>query len=157
MSSQHINHLTQHFKEFHSGVNWTWANLKETLSDITYLEAIHQFSTLNTIVGLTYHIHYYYITAIKVLQGGPVEGSDKYSFDHPEIKSEADWEDLQKMIFAQADLFITLLSQLEENKLWETFGEEKYGDYYRNIVGTLEHSHYHLGQIVVLKKLIRSQ
>ncbi len=157
MTHVHITHLAKHFKEFYFGVNWTWANLNDTLSDVTYLEAQQKVSSLNSILGLTYHIHYYYLTAIKVLQGGPVEGSDKFSFDHPVINSQSEWLEFKKTVFDQADLFISLLSQLEESKLWETFGEEKYGDYYRNLVGTLEHSHYHLGQITIIKKLIRAQ
>jgi hypothetical protein len=30
--------------------------------------------------------------------------------------------------------------------------EEKYGSVLRNIMGVIEHTHYHLGQIVLLKK-----
>ena len=36
------------------------------------------------------------------------------------------------------------------------FGNEKYGTYYENIQGVIEHLHYHLGQIVVVKKIIRA-
>ena len=31
---------------------------------------------------------------------------------------------------------------------------EKYGTYYRNFHGLIEHAHYHLGQIVLIKKLV---
>ena len=44
---------------------------------------------------------------------------------------------------------------MPEKKLWEPFGDGKYGDYFRNIQGVIEHAHYHLGQIVLVKKLIR--
>ncbi len=46
------------------------------------------------------------------------------------------------------------IEQLPESKLWETFSDEKYGNYYRNIHGIIEHSHYHLGQIVLIKKIL---
>jgi len=151
-----IPHVVKHFKEFHYGVNWTWANLNETLNDITWDEATHQIPPLHTILALTYHIHYYYVVATKVLKGGPLVGSDKVSFDHPEVESEADWQALITEIFAQADTFISELSQMDEQTLWNQFGSDgKYGDYYRNIMGTLEHGHYHLGQIVIIKKLLR--
>jgi len=32
--------------------------------------------------------------------------------------------------------------------------EEKYGNYQRNIDGMIEHSYYHLAQIVVIKKIL---
>jgi hypothetical protein len=43
---------------------------------------------------------------------------------------------------------------LPENKLEEVFDDKKYGNYYRNITGIIEHNHYHLGQIVLIKKII---
>jgi hypothetical protein len=43
---------------------------------------------------------------------------------------------------------------LPESKLAETFSDEKYGNYYRNIHGIIEHTHYHLGQIVLIKKIL---
>ena len=46
------------------------------------------------------------------------------------------------------------MEQLPETMLWETFADEKYGNYYRNIHGIIEHTHYHLGQIVLIKKIV---
>jgi hypothetical protein len=43
---------------------------------------------------------------------------------------------------------------MNDNKLTESFVEEKYGTYYRNIDAMIEHSYYHLGQIVLLKKIL---
>jgi len=47
-----------------------------------------------------------------------------------------------------------LIEQLPETKLGETFSDEKYGTYYRNLHGIIEHNHYHVGQIVIIKKLL---
>jgi len=41
-------------------------------------------------------------------------------------------------------------------KISETWNG-KYGNYFRNIVGVIEHIHYHLGQIVLIKKILVSQ
>jgi len=43
---------------------------------------------------------------------------------------------------------------MPENQLWTPFTEEKYGSYFRNLIGMIEHSHYHLGQIVLCKRLL---
>jgi hypothetical protein len=56
--------------------------------------------------------------------------------------------------WVDAENFATLVEQLPENKLGETFTDEKYGNYYRNLHGIIEHAHYHLGQIVLIKKLL---
>ncbi len=49
-----------------------------------------------------------------------------------------------------------LIAQLPEGKLWEDFADKKYGSYYRNLQGIIEHTHYHLGQIVLIKKMLRT-
>jgi len=43
---------------------------------------------------------------------------------------------------------------MPDEKLAEGFVDEKYGNYFRNIHAMIEHSYYHLGQIVILKKII---
>jgi isocitrate dehydrogenase kinase/phosphatase len=97
----------------------------------------------------------YYVNAVqKVLQGEPLNSSDKYSFDHPPILSQEDWEKLLDKTWTDAENFSSLIEQLPENKLWEIFVDIKYGNYYRNIHGIIEHIHYHLGQIVLIKKII---
>jgi hypothetical protein len=92
---------------------------------------------------------------LEVLQGEKLSASDRYSFDHPPINSREDWEKLLNKTWADAEQFAVLVEQLPERKLWEIFENEKYGNYYRNIHGVMEHCHYHLGQIVLIKKLIQ--
>lgn len=53
-----------------------------------------------------------------------------------------------------AFLFYTL-ETLDEAKLFEDFADPKYGNYYRNLLGIIERTHYHLGQIVLIKKLLK--
>ena len=97
----------------------------------------------------------YYISAIlKVVEGGPLDASDKYSFACPPILSHEDWEKLLDKTWTDAEKFASLVSQLPESKLWEDFSGSKYGNYCRNLLGVIEHTHYHLGQIVMIKKIL---
>ncbi len=59
--------------------------------------------------------------------------------------------------WADAENFAGMIEQLPESKLWEDFADPKYGNYYRNLVGIIEHIHYHLGQIVLIKKMLKEQ
>ena len=146
--------IAKHFRDALFGGNWTSVNLKEALSDVTWEQATTQVHTFNTIADLVYHINYFVNAASKVLQGGPLDAHDKYSFDLPPILSQQDWEKLLDNSFTDAENFATLIEQLPENKLWEDFSDNKYGNYYRNIHGIIEHTHYHLGQIVLIKKIL---
>lgn len=59
--------------------------------------------------------------------------------------------------WTEAEIFANTIEQLPESKLWEDFSDKKYGNYYRNLHGIIEHTHYHLGQIVLIKKLLDDQ
>ena len=146
--------IAKHFREIYFGGNWTVSNLKEHLADVTWQQATTQVYDLNTIASLAFHINYFVAVVLKVLQGEPLKGSDKNSFDHPPIHSGEDWQRFLDKMWADADEFARLLEQLPESRLWETFSDEKYGNYYRNIHGIIEHTHYHLGQIVLIKKML---
>jgi hypothetical protein len=149
--------IAKHLRDVFFGGNWTSVNLKDTLKDIDWQQATAQVSSLNTIAKLTFHIGYYLSAILKVLQGGPLDAHDKYSFDLPPINSQDDWEKLMNRTFAEAESVVNLAEQLPDNKWEETFAHEKYGTYYRNLHGLIEHTHYHLGQIVVIKKMILQQ
>ena len=142
------------FKDVYYGGNWTSVNVKETLANVTWQQATTKLDSFNTIAALVYHINYYVGALIKVLKTEPLDAHDKYSFDHPPISSEKDWEDLLNKTWADAETFAGLVEQLPESKLWEDFWGNKYGNYYRNIHGVIEHTHYHLGQIVLIKKML---
>ena len=142
------------FKDVYDGGNWTSVNVKGTLASVTWEQATTKVGSFNTIAALVYHINYYVSALIKVLNAEPLDARDRYSFDHPPILAEKDWEDLLNKTWADAETFASLVENLPENKLWEDFWGNKYGNYFRNIHGVIEHTHYHLGQIVLIKKLL---
>jgi uncharacterized damage-inducible protein DinB len=136
------------------GGNWCDVNLKDTLKEVTWQQATTKVYSFNTIGTLVYHMNYYVSAIMKVLEGGPLDAHDKYSFDHPPISSQEDWEKLLDTTWKDAENFASLVEQLPESKLGEIFSDEKYGNYYRNIHGIIEHLHYHLGQIVLIRKIL---
>lgn len=148
--------FAQHLRDVHSGDNWTSVNLKDTLADVNWQQATTKVYSLNSIATLVYHMHYYIAAVTNVLQGQPLNAKDEYSFQHPPIHSEEDWQQLVEKTFRDAETFAGLMEQLPEDRLYKTFVDEKYGSYYRNLHGIIEHLHYHLGQIVLIKKLLPS-
>ena len=146
--------IAKHLRAVYFGGNWTAVNLKEALADVTWQQAATKVYSLNTIATLVYHTNYYISAVSKVLQGEPLNAKDKYSFDHPSIQSQEDWNNLLDQTWKDVENFASLIEQLPDNKLEETFVNEKYGNYYRNLHGIIEHTHYHLGQIVLIKKIL---
>lgn len=146
--------LAKHIRDVYFGGNWTGVSLKESVEDLSWQQATTQLYSFNTIAKLVFHINYYVSVVLKVLQGEALHASDKYSFDLPSIESEDDWKNLQNKAWSDARLFADLVEKLPEHKLEEPFAGGQYGTYFRNIEGVAEHVHYHLGQVVIIKKII---
>ena len=147
--------ITKRFREVI--LNGTWVantNYKHQLTDLNWEVAITEFHSLNTIAVLAQHIHYYINGVKNVFKGGSLEIRDKYSFDFPPIQSQNEWENFLNKFWNDAEEFASLVEQMPEEKLKEVFVDEKYGTYQRNVDGIIEHSYYHLGQIVLLKKIL---
>lgn len=137
-------------------LNGRWianTNYKEQLLSVTWGQATQKIGNLKTIAALTYHINYYLVGLLNVFDYGILEIKDKYSFDLPTIKSENDWERLVNEFLTNSEKLVNQVEQIPDGKLDETFVDEKYGTYLRNIEAIIEHSYYHLGQISLIKKL----
>ena len=155
--SHQIN-LANRFREVI--LNGTWianTNFKDQLEKLDYRIAIAKFQNLNTISDLAQHIHYYIKGVKNVLLGGNLEISDQYSFDFPPIESQQQWENFLENFWKDSEEFSTLIETLPQEKLNEDFVEKKYGTYLRNLDGMIEHCYYHLGQIVLIKKIINQK
>jgi len=93
---------------------------------------------------------------INVFNGGPLEIRDQFSFDVPPIRSEKDWDALKTEFLNNAQEFVNHVKNMSDQNLHMVFVDDKYGTYLRNIEGVIEHSYYHLGQISLIKKLLKS-
>ena len=129
-------------------------NYKEQILSLNWQQAIQKVNSLNTIAALTYHINYYLAGLLNAFENGKLEISDKYSFDLPQIHSEADWNKLVTGFLDNSEKFANQVQQMNDSIFDEPFIDEKYGSYLRNIEGVIEHSYYHLGQISLIKKMI---
>lgn len=140
-------------------LNGTWianTNYKDQLEDLGWEKATTQIKSINTIAILAQHIHYYIQGINNVFRGGTLDIKDTYSFDFPEITSQNEWESFLSKFWSDSEAFASLIEQMPDEKLQQVFVDEKYGTYQRNIEAMIEHSYYHLGQIVMIKKIISS-
>jgi hypothetical protein len=62
--------------------------------------------------------------------------------------------DRVKKLFDDTRKLTSIIEKLTENQLKNIFVKENYGTVQRNIHGLIEHSYYHLGQLVLTKKII---
>ncbi len=138
-------------------LNGTWianTNYKDQLENLDWKISVSNIDSINTISILAQHVHYYVNGIKNVFNGGNLEIRDKYSFDFPEIKSQSEWKAFLTKFWEDAENLAEFIEQLPDEKLKQEFVDEKYGTYQRNIDGLIEHSYYHLGQIVLIKKIL---
>lgn len=129
-------------------------NLKEQLLATNWQQATTKISSLNTIALLTFHLNYYLDGILQVFHGGPLTIKDKYSFDMSPITNPEQWSNLVNTFIQNAGKFIDQVEQFTNEDLQATFADEKYGSYIKNIEGVIEHSYYHLGQVVIIRKMV---
>ncbi|WP_205511484.1 DinB family protein [Longitalea arenae] len=146
--------IATNFRTVYFGDNWTDVNCKDSLAGVSWEQATRQIYNCNSIATLVFHMNYYVSRVLKMFQGQPFEAHDNNAFNTPPIKSEADWQKLLDQFWSDAEAFAKEIEKLPDSKFEEVFVNEKYGNYYKNIHGIIEHNHYHLGQIVLLKKIM---
>ncbi len=150
-----VQQLANRFREVILNGNWIAnTNFKDQLAELRYEIAIAEIQQLNTIAALAQHVHYYIKGINNVFKGGTLDIKDQFSFDFSPIHSQTHWENFLSQFWNDAEEFAFFIEQMPDVQLDQVFTDEKYGTYQRNIEAMIEHAYYHLGQIVVLKKMI---
>lgn len=148
--------LAKRFREVILDGTWIAnTNFKDQLTQTGWQLSRRKVQDLNTIADLAQHIHYYIKGINQVFRGGDLEISDRYSFDFPPMTSEAQWDTFLESFWEDAHTFSGLVEKLPDAMLRETFVKVEYGTYLRNIEGMIEHCYYHLGQVVLIRKLLQ--
>ena len=138
-------------------LNNSWVannSYKNQLTDLPLEVVLFKYQSLHNIAALAQHVHYYIAGILNVFNGGNLDIKDIYSFDFPPINTIEQWHSFLAVFWTEAASFIQKLEEMDENTLNSIFVKKEYGTYYFNINTLIEHSYYHLGQIVLIKKLI---
>jgi hypothetical protein len=147
--------LAGRFREVTLNGKWIAnTNYMNQLSGSDWKTATTKIHDLNTIAILTQHVHYYIAGLRQVFEGGTLDIKDKFSFDFPPVQSQQQWDQIVAMFKADSERFAQLVEEMSDAKLSAAFVDEKYGTYSRNIEAMTEHAYYHLGQLVLIKKMV---
>jgi uncharacterized damage-inducible protein DinB len=149
--------IAQHILDVHNGDNWTEVNIADTLKDVSFEMAVTQTkASKNTIASLLYHLTFYNEVMLKRLQGNPPANNDDNGFDMPPLQNEAAWQALKQKNISSAYELAEDIKNIPDEKLFEPI-LPGYSQTYKSLHGIVEHAHYHLGQMVLLKNLIQEE
>lgn len=141
--------------EVTEGGNWTDVNIADTVKDISVQEATMRTpGSPNSIASLLHHLAYWNRVMIERINGVKVVVPDANGFDVPELKTDQDWGNLKADLKASAHELADAIRNFDLNRIEEPIVAGSSSSY-KNLQGTVEHIHYHLGQIVILKKLVK--
>jgi hypothetical protein len=150
--------LAQRFREVTLNGKWIAnTNFQDQLGQVDFGQAIRQIGSLNSIAQLTFHVNYYIAGVLQYFNGDELAIRDKFSFDMPEINSPQEWTDLVQEFSSNAEQFAQAVEKMPAERLEEAFVNEKYGSLRRNIEGMIEHCYYHLGQVSLIRKMVREE
>jgi uncharacterized damage-inducible protein DinB len=149
--------VAQHLLDVYKGNNWTEVNIADTLKDVTLSEAIIVTeASSNTIAALVHHLAFWNRAMTARLKGLEMKIPEDNGYCTPELKTEADWQRIRNDNLASATERAETISNIDKERLFQPIVPGR-SSIYKNVQGMVEHIHYHLGQIVILKKLIRRQ
>src|SRR4051812_30824317 len=144
--------IAQHLLDVHLGNNWTDVNLSATVEDVTEKEAVTvSAASPNTIASLVHHITYWNRHMIGRMKGveAPIPAANGY-----DLPPQFDWQQLKEDNITSAHELAAAIRNFDTTKLEQPI-IPGFSTAYKNLQGTVEHVHYHLGQIVIIKKLLR--
>ncbi len=149
-----LNAIATHINDVYNGENWTDVNIANTLSDVTWQQAQQQTAaSKNTIASLLHHLYYWNGVMMERAKGNNPSVPGSNGFDAGELKNEDDWNDLKEKAHQSFVQLADAVKNFPAEKLFETSPTGR-SSYYKNFQGMVEHAHYHLGQMVILKKLL---
>jgi uncharacterized damage-inducible protein DinB len=154
---QVTSHIAQHLLDVYTGGNWTEVSVAETLADLTFEEAIKvTAASPNSIASLVHHLSYWNRIMVQRIDGAKPGIPEVNGFDVGTIANEKEWKALIRDLFVSASELALAIKNVGDARLEEPIVNGLVSTY-KNLQGSVEHIHYHLGQIVILKKLIRAQ
>lgn len=148
--------IAEHLLDVYAGQNWTEVNLQFTLGDISYEEASQLTpASANTIAGLLHHLNFWNQVMTDRIRGIRAAIPESNGFENTPLEDVEQWQSLQIACFKSGKALAEVIRKLTAEELQQPI-LPGYPTAYKSLQGCVEHVHYHVGQIVILKQLIRA-
>jgi uncharacterized damage-inducible protein DinB len=146
--------IAENLHHVYYGNNWTDVSIADTLNGISYRQAIQKTdASANTIAALVNHLWFWNTIILQRMNGVNPAIPEENGMDVTGINSEQEWSDLIHRLQISFDELINAVRAFPADKL-ELLVKDRTTTIGFNLLGIVEHAHYHLGQIVLLKNLV---
>lgn len=142
------------FDKLYQGSPWIDVNIKETLKDITAVQASKRvLKDCNTIWEITNHLLQWRLNVLQRVQGKIMTTPAHNYIQRITENSDEAWAATLDQFSDTQEEWNRFLLALKEEDLEKVYPVNEM-TYYEHIQGIIQHDAYHLGQIVLLKKLL---
>lgn len=145
------------FEKLYNGSPWIDVNLYDTLSPLSAAQAADRVvPQLNTIWEIVNHLISWRENVLQRIQGKVISTPDHNYFKPVSNTSSVAWKKTLAQLAASQDKWLQLLQTYPKADLEKIYPNNQM-NYYEHIQGILQHDAYHLGQIVLLAKLVKQK
>ena len=142
------------YQSIYNGNPWLEVTLSHTLENVTAEQAYRKVNpNLNTIWEIVNHLIQWRRNILRRVQGETVVTPDHNYFVPILDSSEAAWEQSLQSLAKSQELWNAFFEDFNDSDLEKIYVNNNH-TYYEHIHGIIQHDVYHLGQIVILKKLL---
>ncbi|KLT68290.1 MULTISPECIES: DinB family protein [unclassified Flavobacterium] len=151
LESKRVSNL---YQSIYNGDPWLEVTLENTLKNVTAAQAYRKINPrLNTIWEIVNHLIQWRRNILRRVQGETVTTPDHNYFVPVLDSSEAAWEQSLQSLAKSQELWNAFLDTFDDGNFEKIYPTNNH-TYYEHIHGIIQHDVYHLGQIVILKKLL---
>ncbi|RYY68008.1 MAG: DinB family protein [Chitinophagaceae bacterium] len=145
------NRLKKLLADHFDGEPWIEVQILASLQGLTARDAAKNIQGLNSIWQIVHHMRCWRETLLRRLQGEQIPSPDNNYFEAIPVVSEKHWmEALEKLTRSQQALLHYLSTDIDMD-------EKPPGSVYSRyelLQGVLQHDAYHLGQVILIRKLL---
>ncbi len=151
LESKRVSNL---YQSIYNGDPWLEVTLENTLKNVSAAQAYRKINpNLNTIWEIVNHLIQWRRNILKRVQGETITTPDHNYFVPVLDSSEAAWEQSLQNLAKSQELWNSFLNTFDDANFEKIYPTNNH-TYYEHIHGIIQHDVYHLGQIVILKKLL---
>lgn len=151
---QEAKRIKKLFEDLYNGSPWIDVTIMDTLGNISAEQASKKIAPgRNSIWQIVNHITSWRENVLLRVQGNKIVTPNNNYFAEIENISEAEWHKALERLANSQNQWIRFLENFDESQ-FENIYPSNQMSYYEQIHGILQHDAYHLGQIVLLSKLV---
>jgi uncharacterized damage-inducible protein DinB len=146
--------ILQMYQELYDGSPWIEVNILSSLREIKPEQAVKRVAPdRNNIWEILNHLVSWRMNVLQRVHGEINDAPENNYFVKKEEADIGEWKELLLQLENSQKEWVGFLKGLEDENLEQTYPSNNMS-YYKHIHGILQHDAYHLGQIVLLSRLV---